>query len=76
VVNGYGQRVLGRDLHRHALQHMAITAVLDATGGDVRTAQRLSRHADLRMLQRYDDNREDLQERATLLLSRLLAEKH
>jgi hypothetical protein len=42
----------------------------------VRTAQRLSRHADLRMLQRYDDNREDLQERATLLLSRLLAEKH
>jgi len=72
VVNEYGRRVLGKDLHPHALRHMAITACLDATGGDVRTAQRLSRHADVRTLQRYDDNREDLQGKATQLLSALL----
>ena len=75
IVNGYGRRVLGRDLHPHALRHMAITACLDATRGDVRTAQRLSRHADLRTLQRYDDNREDLQGHATTLLSALLHEE-
>lgn len=72
VVNEYGRRVLGKDLHPHALRHMAITACLDATGGDVRTAQRLSRHADVRTLQHYDDNREDLQGKATQLLSALL----
>ena len=72
VVNEYGRQVLGKDLHPHALRHMAITACLDATGGDVRTAQRLSRHADVRTLQRYDDNREDLQGKATALLSALL----
>jgi len=43
--------------------------VLDATGGDVRRAQRLSRHADIRTLQRYDDNREDLQGEVSGLLS-------
>jgi len=74
VVNEYGRQVLGKDLHPHALRHMAITACLDATGGDVRTAQRLSRHADIRTLQRYDDNREDLQGNATALLSALLHE--
>ena len=75
IVCGYGRRVLGRDLHPHALRHMAITACLDATEGNVRTAQRLSRHADLRTLQRYDDNREDLQGHATTLLSALLHEQ-
>lgn len=72
VVKSYGHRVLGRHLHPHALRHMAITALLDATGGDVRSAQRLSRHSNLSTLQRYDDNREDLQGKATNLLSALL----
>lgn len=44
----------------HALRHSAITAALDATKGDVRAVQRFSRHADIRTLQVYDDNREDL----------------
>ncbi len=69
ILQGYGKRVLGRPLHPHGLRHAAITATLDATGGDLRTAQRLSRHSDVRTLIKYDDNREDLQGRATGLLS-------
>ncbi len=74
VVNALGIKALGRPLHPHALRHMAITAYLDATSGDVRGAQRLSRHASLLTLQRYDDNRADLQGAATNLLSTLLKE--
>jgi integrase/recombinase XerC len=44
----------------HGLRHAAITYALDATGGDVRRVQRYSRHRDLRTLNRYDDNRQDL----------------
>jgi integrase/recombinase XerC len=72
VVEGYGKQVLGTPLHPHALRHMAITAYLDLSAGDVRGAQRLSRHASLLTLQKYDDNRADLQGRATGLLSALL----
>lgn len=72
LVNQLGQKVLGRELHPHELRHMAITAYLDATQGDVRGAQRLSRHASLLTLQKYDDNRADLQGAATNLLSTLL----
>lgn len=42
------------------LRHTAITAALDLTGGDVRGVQRFSRHRDIRVLLRYDDNRTDL----------------
>lgn len=72
VVDTYGREVLDRPLHPHALRHMAITAYLDATEGDIRGAQRLSRHADIRTLTIYDDNRADLQGRATCMLSALL----
>ena len=72
IVNAYGEKVLRRPLHPHALRHMAITAYLDASAGDVRGAQRLSRHASLLTLQKYDDNRADLQGKATNLLSALL----
>lgn len=44
----------------HGLRHASITAALDATGGNVRAVQRFSRHADMRTLQKYDDNRQDL----------------
>lgn len=46
-------------LHPHGLRHTAITTALDATGGDVRSVQRFSRHRDVRVLQRYDDARDD-----------------
>ena len=43
----------------HGLRHTAITAALDLTG-DLRAVQRFSRHRDVRVLTRYDDNRQDL----------------
>ena len=61
-------------LSPHRLRHTAITLALDASGGDVRRVQQLSRHARLETLQRYDDNRNDLQGEVTRLLSGLLEE--
>jgi len=57
IVGGLGLAV-GLAVRPHGLRHAAITAGLDATG-DVRKVQKFSRHADLRTLQRYDDNRAD-----------------
>lgn len=65
-------QTLGRRVHPHALRHCAITAALDATGGDIRMVQRFSRHADVRTLQRYDDNRQDMAGTTARLLSDLL----
>jgi integrase/recombinase XerC len=67
IVAGYGQR-LGLKLTPHKLRYSAITAALDATKGDV---WRLSRPRDVRVLQRYDDNQDDLQGEVTTLLSKL-----
>ena len=44
----------------HGLRHAAITAALDLTGGNVRAVQKFSRHRDVRVIERYDDNRLDL----------------
>ncbi len=72
---GKGDRLTARSVHRivvgagdragvrarpHGLRHSAITTVLDLNGGDVRAAQRFSRHLDVRTLTAYDDNRTDL----------------
>jgi integrase/recombinase XerC len=69
-----GGRLTGRSVHRivgrlgteigvtvrpHGLRHTAITRALDLTGGDVRRVVRYSRHADARVLLRYDDARRD-----------------
>jgi len=42
------------------LRHYAVTRALDLTNGDLRRAQRFSRHRDPRTLLRYDDNRRGL----------------
>jgi integrase/recombinase XerC len=42
------------------LRHASITEALDATGGNIRAVQRFSRHKDVRVIERYDDNRQDL----------------
>lgn len=70
-----GGRLTGRGLHKivaaigaqvglsvwpHGLRHAAITTALDLTGGDVRSVARFSRHLDIRVLGRYDDNRSDM----------------
>lgn len=49
----------GVKVRPHGLRHSAITAVLDATKGDVRRAQKFSRHASPAVLMRYDDSRTD-----------------
>ena len=45
----------------HRIRHSSITAALDATGGDVRAVQKLSRHSKLEVLMVYDDARLDAQ---------------
>ena len=71
LIGRYG-KALGLKLSPHKIRHSAITAALDASGGDVRKVQKLSRHADLRTLTIYDDNRADAQGEMTGLLSGLL----
>jgi integrase/recombinase XerC len=52
----------------HRIRHSAITAALDATDGNVRKVQKLSRHRQLDTLMIYDDNRgKDQAEVSTLL---------
>lgn len=41
----------------HRVRHSAITTILDETDGNVRKARSVSRHADVRTLMIYDDNR-------------------
>lgn len=54
----------------HGVRHAAVTCVLDATNGNVRAAQRFSRHKSMDMVMRYDDNREDLAGDMTKLIAR------
>jgi integrase/recombinase XerC len=56
----------------HRIRHSAITAYLDASDGNIRAAQGLSRHANLNTLNRYDDNRYKYQAIATNVLADLV----
>src|SRR5262249_25113460 len=58
-VRELGERV-GLRVRPHGLRHAAITRALDLTGGDIHSVQKFSRHKDVRLIQRYDDNRQDL----------------
>lgn len=56
----------------HRCRHSAITAILEKTDGNVRKAQKLSRHVKLNTLQIYDDNRNrDQLEMSELLMDGL-----
>lgn len=59
---------VGVRTHPHGFRHGAITSVLDKKG-DVRMAQKFSRHRDLNTLMLYDDNRRDLAGEAAALIS-------
>jgi len=59
IVRELGRKI-GLKVWPHGLRHAAITEALDLTGGNVRAVQRFSRHRDVRILERYDDNRRDL----------------
>jgi integrase/recombinase XerC len=61
-----------KHLSPHRIRHSSITTFLDASGGDVRTAQRLSRHSRLDTLMIYDDNRKGLQGKASGVLADLV----
>ncbi|HEY9749280.1 MAG TPA: tyrosine-type recombinase/integrase [Allocoleopsis sp.] len=63
---------LSKHLSPHRIRHSAITAALEATGGDVRSVQKLSRHADINILLIYDDNRKNVQGAITEMLSDLV----
>jgi integrase/recombinase XerC len=58
----------------HRVRHSALTAHLNASDGNIRAAQALSRHADIKTLSLYDDNRHQHQKGATDLLGSLLDE--
>jgi integrase/recombinase XerC len=59
VVRKLGSKA-GLRVWPHGLRHAAITEALDLTGGNVRAVQKFSRHRDVRVIERYDDNRTDL----------------
>jgi integrase/recombinase XerC len=57
-----------KQMSPHRIRHSAITAALDATDGNVRKVQKLSRHRKLDTLMIYDDNRGRDQQDVTDLL--------
>ena len=63
---------ISKKLSPHRIRHSGITAALDATNGDVRGVQKLSRHADLNTLIIYDDNRKNVQGEISDILSELV----
>lgn len=65
------QAGLTKKFSPHRCRHSGITAALDATNGDVRRVQKLSRHGSLDVLLRYDDNRKNAQGEVTDLLADL-----
>jgi len=56
----------------HRVRHSSITAALEATNGDVRRVQKLSRHSSLNTLLIYDDARKNHQREVTDLLDSLV----
>jgi integrase/recombinase XerC len=63
---------ISKTMSPHRIRHSSITAALEATGGDVRRVQKLSRHSSLNTLLIYDDNRKNHQGEVTDLLDGLV----
>jgi integrase/recombinase XerC len=63
---------ISKHMSPHRIRHSGITAALDATGGDVRRVQKLSRHRRLDTLMIYDDQRKNAQGEITDLLAGLV----
>ncbi len=62
ITTSYG---IGRP---HGLRHSGITMVLKKTNGNIRIAQKFSRHRDPKTLIKYDDNRRDVAGEASGML--------
>jgi integrase/recombinase XerC len=75
IVQGYAEAAgIERRVSPHRLRHSSITAFLDASGGNLRAAQALSRHSNQNTLTLYDDNRRQEQKGASGMLEELLME--
>jgi integrase/recombinase XerC len=72
VVGACSAAGINKRMSPHRIRHSAITAALDATEGNVRKVQKLSRHANLETLMVYDDNRGRSQLEITELLDDLI----
>lgn len=70
VLGEYGRAVLKRRISPHKLRHSGATAYARETG-DMRGLQKLGGWADLRTAERYLDDGEELQGKATETLSKL-----
>ena len=53
---------ISKKMSPHRIRHSSITAALDATDGNIRKVQKLSRHANINTLMTYDDNRTNYQD--------------
>jgi integrase/recombinase XerC len=74
IVQGYAEAAgIERRVSPHRIRHSSITAFLDASGGNLRAAQALSRHSNQNTLTLYDDNRRQEQKGASGMLADLLA---
>ena len=56
----------------HRIRHSSITALLDATNGNFRAVQKLSRHKNIQVLGIYDDNRRNPQPELSEMLDNML----
>ena len=73
IVQGYAEAAgIERRVSPHRLRHSSITAFLDASDGNIRAAQALSRHSQMNTLTLYDDNRKQQQKGASGVLEGLL----
>jgi integrase/recombinase XerC len=63
---------IAKRMSPHRIRHSGITAALEATNGDVRRVQKLSRHKNVQTLLTYDDHRRNSQGEITNLLSGLV----
>jgi len=63
---------ISKQMSPHRIRHSAITAALEATNGNVRKVQKLSRHKKLDTLMLYDDNRTNMQGEVSGLLGDLI----
>jgi integrase/recombinase XerC len=73
LVNSVSKQAgITKKMSPHRIRHSAITAALDATNGNVRKVQKLSRHKKLDTLMLYDDNRTNAQGEISDLLSDLI----
>ncbi len=74
IVQGYAEAAgIERRVSPHRLRHSSITAFLDASDGNIRVAQALSRHSQMNTLTLYDDNRKQQQKGASGVLEGLLS---